>query len=539
MKRIKSALVIAGIFLFGTALNSCKNPTEGVTININTSVLKSPTAVHFVNAVKNAVHEPMDFPVTIGGKDAESVVTISNKTIFNATEGRIFLALKKGVVPSESTPIIFTIAAEVPGFAPATHTFRITRDEPLSVVVPMVEYANPVAGSSAKIQENLLVAGATTDAITIQTPTHQGMTEQATVSIAVGTQFKDAGGNVIDAVKLESRILNYGTGSNESLAAFPGGFNATNVTNENKQSIAGGVAFTTAGFIAIDMYAGATEVKSFSKPLNVKMGINKNVINPLTGLKVKVGDVLPVWSLDDKSGQWAFESNATIFSDATGDLNAIFSASHLSYWNFDWAEGFCPNELTLLFNAVNYLNERYSVVIRSDKGYSSAATMSITDQLSTRFRVPTGNIKVVVIDDNGNVVTETPYFDACASGMITVNMPKATDLDIINVDMVLKGICPNKPVNANISTWVRLYEQSKGLQQSYVVYVVNGKVNIKVKNNTKYVVEAYYGDQWKTAEILFTKTNFTFPGSITGTAVYVEGSKTLNVDAQFVLPDCN
>ncbi|RZL13744.1 MAG: hypothetical protein EOO89_17050, partial [Pedobacter sp.] len=475
MKRIKLALAVAAIFLFGTVLNSCKNPTEGVTININTGVLKAPTAVQFVNAKKNATNQPVNFPVTIGGADAELVVTITNKIVFNATDGRIFIALKKGIVPSESDPIIFTIAAEIPGFAPATHTFRITKDEPLAVVIPVVEYANPAAGTSAKIQENPLAAGATTEAFSIQTLGNPGMTEQATVSIAAGTQFKDAGGNVIDAVKLESRVLNYGTGSNESLAAFPGGFNATNVTNENKQPIAGGVAFTTAGFIAIDMYAGATEVKSFSKPLNVKMGINKNVMNPLTGLKVKVGDVLPVWSLDDKSGQWAFESNATIFSDATGDLNAIFSASHLSYWNFDWAEGFCPNELTLLFNAVNYLNERYSVVIRSDKGYSSAATMSITDQLTTRFRVPTGNIKVVVIDNNGNVVTETPYFDACASGMITVNMPQSADLDIVNVDMVLKGICPNKPVNANISTWVRLYEQSKGLQQSYVVYVVNGR----------------------------------------------------------------
>jgi hypothetical protein len=175
----------------------------------------------------------------------------------------------------------------------------------------------------------------------------------------------------------------------------------------------------------------------------------------------------------------------------------------------------------------------------SDKGYSSAATISITDKLSTTFRVPTGNVKVVVRDPNGNVVTETPYFDACASATVPINMPLATEIDVVNVDMVLQGTCPNKPVNANVSTWVRLYEQSKGLQNSYVVYVVNGKVNIKVKNNTKYVVEAQYGDQWKTTEISFSKTNFSFPGNITGTAVFIESTKTLNVEAQFPLPDCN
>jgi hypothetical protein len=539
MKRINLALAITAIFLFGTAFYSCKNPTEGVTININTHVLKSPTAVKFVNAKKNAPNQPTDFPVTVGGKDAASVVTITNKTTFVATEGRIFLALKKGIVPSESDPIIFTIAAEVPGFAPATHTFRITKDVPLSVVVPMVEYANPVVGTAAKIQDHLLVAGTTADAITIQTPSIAGMDEQATITIAPGTQFKDIAGNAINAVKLESRVVNYGTSSNESLATFPGGFNAASVVGENGQLVTAGVAFTTAGFIAIDMYAGATEVKSFSKPLNVNMEINKNVMNPVTGQKVKAGDVLPVWSLDDKAGQWAFESNATIIADAAGDLNASFSASHLSYWNFDWASAFCTNELTLVFNAEDYLNDSYSVAIINDKGYSSASTLSIADKLTTSFRVPTGNIKVIVRDINGNVVTETPYFDACAAGTVTLNMPKAADLDIVNVDLVLKGSCPNKPVNANLSTWVRLYEQIKGVQNSYVVYMVNGKINLKVKNNAKYVVEAYYGDQWKTTEILFTKANFSFPGFITGTAVFVESTKTLSVDAQFPLPDCN
>jgi hypothetical protein len=539
MKHLHTSLMLTAVLLLGTALSSCKNPTEGITININTNVLKSPTAVRFVNAVKNASNQPASFPITVGGKDAASVVTLNNKTTFTATEGRIFLALKKGIVPSESNPIIFTVAAEVPGFTPATHTFRIAKDEPLSIVVPMVEYANPVVGTSAKLQENPLVAGATAAAIAIETPVRPGMEEQATISIAAGTQFRDAAGNVISATKLESRILNYGTESPESLAAFPGGFNATNVLGENGAPISGGVAFTTAGFIAIDMYASGTEVKSFSKPLNVKMGISENVVNPVTGSKVKVGDVLPVWSLDDKSGQWAFESNATIVSNASGDLSASFSASHLSYWNFDWAQPFCQNQLTLAFNAPNYLNESYSVVVMNDKGYSSNATISITDKLSTTFRVPTGNLKVVVRDGNGNVITETPFFDACTSGTVTVNMPQASEVDIVNVDMVVKGTCPNKPLDANVSTWVRIYEQSKGLVNSYVVYMNNGKLNIKVKNNTKYVVEASYGDKYKSTEILFTKTNFTFPGFITGTAVYVESTKTLNVDAQFPLPDCN
>jgi hypothetical protein len=538
MKRTDIVSAIIATVLLTTALNSCKNPGDGVTININTNVLKAPTAVQFVNAVKNATNQPTAFPVTIGGKDAASVVTITNKTTFAAAEGRIFLALKKGIVPSESNPIIFTVAAEVPGFTPATHTFRITKDQPLSVVIPMVEYANPVVGSGAKIQENPLLAGATATAISIQTPSNSGTNEQATISISTGTQFLDAAGNAINATKVETRVVNYGTKSQESLGAFPGGFNATNVIGENGQPITGGAAFTTAGFIAIDMYAGGTEVKRFSKPLNVKMGISKDLLNPVTGVGVKAGDVLPVWSLDDKTGQWSFESQTTVVSDVAGNFSTSFSASHLSYWNLGWVQGFCPNELTLAFNALNYLGDNYQVLVVNEKGYTFYATISIKDNLSTTFRIPTGRIKLVVKDLSNNLVAETPYFDGCAAGTTTLNLPAAADLDVVNVDMVLKGTCPNKPVNANVSSWVRIYEQGK-VQNAYIVYMINGKVNIKVKNITKYVVEALYSDKWKTAEILFSKTNFTFPGAITGTAVYVESTKTLNVAAQFPLPDCN
>jgi hypothetical protein len=486
MKRIHLLSLTAAIFLFGTVLYSCKDAGEGISININTKVLSSPTALQFVNAKKDAANQPKSFPITIGGKDAASVVTINNKTEFNAAEGRIFLALKKGVVPSETNPIIFTVAAEVPGFAPATKTFRITTDAALSVTVPLVEYANPVVGTAAKLQENALVAGATASAFTIQTPVSSSMSSPATISIAAGTQFLDAEGKVINATKLESRIINYGTESQESLAAFPGGFEATNVIGQNGQPIVGGVAFITAGFIAIDMYAGGVEVKRFSKPLDVKMGVSKQLINPETGVLVKAGDVLPVWSLDDKTGQWSFESNATIINGPTGDLTASFSASHLSYWNFDWTMNFCPNNLKLTFSAPNYTGELYRVTIESDKGYASDSWMTITDLLATTFRVPSANIRVVVSDRNFNVITRTGYFNSCSQGTMDIKMPTSAALDVINVDMVLQGVCPNKPLNANVSAWVRLYEEGVSVSKAQIVYANNGKINIKVKNNTKY-----------------------------------------------------
>jgi hypothetical protein len=539
MKSKDLFLAITAIFLLGLLVNSCKNPGEGVVININTNVLKAPTAVRFVNAKKNAPNQPGTFPVAIGGKDAGLVVTASNKTTFTATDGRIFLALKKGVIPSESNPIIFTIAAEVPGFTPATYTFRITKDKPQVVDIPMVEYANPVIGTSAKVQDNLLVGGTATTAITIETPRAPGMTAQATISIAAGTEFLDAAGHVINAAKLETRMVNYGSDAPQSMNAFPGGFNATTVSGESGQTIPGGVALITAGFMAIDMYAGGTEVKSLSKPLTVKMGISKNLLNPEIGATVKVGDVWPVWSLNDKTGHWAYEAKCTVEADAAGDLSASFSATHLSYFAFNHILGFCQNELTVTFNAPNYLDEVYTLEIRNDHGYRYERNFILTDKLSSTFRAPVGIAKFIVRDANRNIVAETPAFDACAASSMTVNMPNAAALDIVDVAMKLKGVCPNKPVDANVTSWVNIYELSKGPAYANLTYVVNGIINLKVKNNTRYGVQLWYSDKWKTTEILFTKKNFAFSGTIKGIAVFVEGTNTLNVDAEFPLPDCS
>jgi hypothetical protein len=521
MKLISIAITIAILLLLGTGLNSCKNPGEGITIDINTNVLKAPMAIRFANAISNAPHQPGNFLVTIGGRDAASVVTMTNKTVFKVTDGMIFLALKKGLVPSEENPIIFTLAAQAPGFTPATYNLRITNDKPMSIVIPMVEYANPVSGTVVKIQENPLVAGMNTAGFLIQTPIRSGLDQQAIINISAGTQFLNADEKVINASKLESRVVYYGTTPSQSSAALPGDG-----------------AFATAGFLLIDMYASGTEVKTFSKPLSVKMGISKDVMNPLTGVKVKAGDVVPAWSLADKSGQWTFESNATIVAEGNG-LNATFSTMHPGYWNLGWAMGLCGNKLTLIFNAKDYVGENYLIGILSDKGFTSSTIFSITDQSSTEFQAPNGNLKVVVRDVKNLVVAETSYFDACSAGSKIVNMPMSASTEVIDVDLLLKGTCPNKPVKGKISTWIRVYEPTKGVQSSRLIFMLNGKIHLTVRNNVKYILEALNGETWKTTQIIFSKNNFTFSGSITGSSVYLESSKKLVLEAQFSLPDCH
>jgi hypothetical protein len=539
MKNRNLLYILISILTFGVVLYACKNPGDGVTINVNTYVLKAPTMVQFINAVKDAPNQPKDFPITIGGRDADKIVNSSNEPVFSAKDGRVMLALKKGVEPSMTNPIEFTVAAEIPGFTPATKTFVITSDIPTSAVVQVIEYANPVPGTTAKVQEDALQGGVNVAPIVVQTSAPSGTTDAATVSIAAGTQFLDANGQPILASRLESRVVQYGAESPESLASFPGGFEIANIIGEDGRPIEGGVAFVTAGFLAMDLYAGGTEVKGFSKPIEVEVGVSSTLQNPETGETIKAGDQVPVWSLNDKTGEWKYESTATIEKDAQGKLSASFLASHLSYWNLDWGLMFCNNTLGIKFNAPGAATSNYRVMLEGQTGFkSSYANIAITDgQVLGNIRVPATGMSVSVYNMEGVLLTKTDFAPAC-SREIVVNIPPVTNLDIVNVSMTLQGICPNQPVNGNISSWATVYEKGAPLSAGMTVYLNNGKLDLKLKNNTEYSVTALYGNNYRTANIKFVKDNFTFPGTMTGTAIYDQPTNTVNVLAQFPLPNC-
>ena len=42
------------------------------------------------------------------------------------------------------------------------------------------------------------------------------------------------------------------------------------------------------------------------------MSVAENVTNPETGVLIKAGDVIPVWSYDEQDGDWVIETEGTV-----------------------------------------------------------------------------------------------------------------------------------------------------------------------------------------------------------------------------------
>ena len=548
----KSALAgIACVVLM--AVNACKKPVEDLDIIVNTGVLSTaPTLVHFVNANSNSTTQiPESFKVTITGTGSPSLQVDGGGRNFTALKGYLPLSLVKGTNPTKNSPVTFCISATIPGYAPVSQTVTLTSGSPSAPVIKLVEYAKPVSGTTAATRESNITAG-TTSAVTINTPLNNDVTEASRISITSGTKLLDANNNQINASQLSSKVVYFSTGSTEAMDAFPGGFDLINAIGPNGQQVNNGATFVTAGLLSIDMMAGSTAVKGFSKPVTLSMEINPELMNPQTKQRVKVGDVIPIWSLNEQSGQWKYESTATIARNSSNKLAVDFPITHLSAWSANWYTTNCASDLTVnlsIPNADQDINGDYqiSLVTANDQPVATTIASQIKDGSKvtlSNFPSDAGDLKVVVYSNTSNGLTklgETSFFGACGQGSVNVTLSGLTVVDYVKTNVKISAKCTNQQVVAQPSTWLTLKDNTTG--ESISVYMTDGVSTANLINGHSYSISTTFaGESYNSAAFKLDKSsgvNIPAVDGLSGTASYDAASDTITVDAKFVLTDCN
>lgn len=324
-----TCVFISAAFLFSTC---GKTLDDNIVIRVNTQLYHAPLLVKFVNANYKSADKPDAFSVNITGEDSSRVVMQSGGTNYRASSGMLPLATL--VEPTVSNPVSFTIHASVPGYAAITRDITLSSDSAGIVLINLIEYSQPPAGSVV-FNGNGKLNGGSSAGIQFNIPAGNGVSEQASVSIPAGTQVLDANHNVINGSTLTATVIHYGTEKQFAQSFFPGGLSPKNVIGPDGQVIRSGVTFVPAGLLSINMQAGGAAVKYFSKPVQVSIGLHTALTNPVTGKPVKAGDTLSIWSMDENTGQWQYESLASITGTA-GKLAVNFAASHLTVWATEW-----------------------------------------------------------------------------------------------------------------------------------------------------------------------------------------------------------
>ncbi|MDR3680330.1 MAG: hypothetical protein P4L41_10230 [Flavipsychrobacter sp.] len=526
---------------FSATLFSCKKVTDGIRVKVNTDIFTSPIGVHFVNYNTTSGTRPTDFSIKISGKDAALVYTSDGGSNYNVFGGFISLAVDKSAAPSPTHPVNFTITGSISGFAPIVYQVSITSDSAVSIVVPVIEYANPPA-NIVVLSTQVALTGNASPAKTLTPAATPTLANPATINIANGTTFKDASGNVISGNTLGVVATQYGTDSINSAQSIPGGLSPTDVLDINGSPIPGGVRFESAGSLAMQMNVDGVPVKSFGTPLMVNMPIDANLLNLATGNTVVAGDAIPVWSMDETTGQFKNEGNATV-AFTGGKLVATFQVSHLSVWNLAWPSNPCPTPLHLTINTSdpNFSGGNYRIAIAAiQNGAAHIIGQPIVTSIYNGMTIdilnaPTNVQGAIIIYGSTSIgafaaiATGTVFFCSTNSGTITVPVPST-----IYVQSIFTGYCTDKQVTANLTGTISYASKTNALDFGSI-YVHNGIAKFSIPANSTYTINAIDNGKTYTADVTFTRTNFKFPenSSITnGTAAYDANANLLSIAGQ-------
>jgi len=577
-----SIMVVFAILIY----TGCKKPTEGLKVAINTaSLFESPIVLQFENASANINTQLGDFAVTISGKDAGLVQMGSGGSNFKASGGFLSLALKPGVKPSVENPVVFNVYAEIPGYAPLTQTVTVTSGSLSIYQILAVEYAKPIEGTAVVQTQTALSAG-TSSSVTIATATSPTLTEVAKIVIPEGTGMLDAKNNVINGTSLKSSVVHYGSGTPSVSLIFPGGLAPTNVLDENGTAIPGGVNFVTAGLLSINMSVGGVSVKKFSKPLAIEQGIPANLVNFETGNPVKAGETIPLWSLDEQTGQWKAEGNGVITA-VGGNLVVKYTISHLSSWSLCWEWRNSGKSTVNKSLAINLLPSstpwlgKYNAQLEDANGSVLAFfgiyqpqyeffqegkvvgnTLSYTTTLGKYgFSLPkvpnVTKAKVVVYKtlytNSGNggswnvVVGESAIFNPTTAGSVNVNVVIPTDLEYVDVKVNIQGKCSNKNIVNPMTGVIYIDDKTVGLTDYIFLengvmqprYLANGDVSGTIKlivGHEYQVFTVFDGIRYTSGKFVMSKTPFAVPtgsSGFTATSSFDQTSNTMTIDGSF------
>lgn len=532
---------------------ACKKPTEGINLIVNSNTLfPAPTVIKFTNADSTSANKPGDFPVTISGPGAKYVQMGSGGVNFQVSKGLLSLALTKDAHPSPSNPISFTVSASLPNFAPVLQNIVITEDKLSVYNVKAVEYASPAKGTTALTRTVALTSGILPNAFAVTTEVTPSMTEQATITFASGTQMRDINDITIAASTLNLNIVQYGTATNSSILALPGGTSTNNATHSDGSPIGGNVSFVIAGFLQLNFDAGGVAVKKFSKPVNLSIELNSKLTNFATGHPIQVGDVIPYWSLDETTGQWKNEGETSVVLNARGKLSASIPILHLSSWSIGWSwgtggvYGSCDNKLTVNITTSdpNFRGGAYNVSLQTVDGTYLMGVQGLTISngsvvnLTSLPNIP--QAKIVVSGGIPYISIQSSPFAPCSAASVTMDVPVSAD-NTVNVAVNVVGLCKGKDLTILPSATFELYQETgSNYTDAGTLQLVNGKGTTGLQvGKMYYLTTTYNGVDYTTDKFSVSKADFAVPSSaLTLNAKYDAASNTLNLTGSIPIT-CN
>lgn len=239
--------------------------------------------------------------------------------------------------------------------------------------------------------------------------------------------FVDAAGNPVTG-NIDLTITPVDVSRPASLAAFPGEFSGVLEGDTTGTPI---ISFGTVEF----------EFTSGGQPVNLAPGQTANVIIPMyfdtyqDGTPVNLGDMIPLWSLNEDTGIWQQEGTGTVIfsNDSPTGFAMDATVTHFSWWNCDVSSNVAQAIVTV------FGPDTGTALIRArttaDIGWRPTMVETVSE-----VGVPTSPL---YIPSNGEVCFWADIeFDNGSSGPTPEVCVTAAPGSLINVDLVAPGTGP-------------------------------------------------------------------------------------------------
>lgn len=350
-RRYTLTCLISLVFLLTGCINSSSNDDQdntdatGEDVIIRMLLLDSVSGTPIGGDVAS-----LDIQVTIKG-EALDHVTSQDGVITNTLtpDQGVFEFSIKDLVPSSEDPIEFKMITKVDGYMSANSSFLVEQDgisefsiEMLNVDVGITPpgisqvEATGEANAEAGVVETInVVAGS---------PNETG--GSASVSIPEGVHISTADGDPLVGDLTVSTIF-FNNTTDSALAAFPGGFEVTNLVDQTGVEQEG--IPIVAGFTRIEITdTEGNKAKTFDSPISITIQVPSDALNPETGNTIQLGDNWPIWSYDEDTEKWSEEGFGTASGPENGYFTVSFEASHLSVYSIMWIGDYCKRSRELL-----------------------------------------------------------------------------------------------------------------------------------------------------------------------------------------------
>lgn len=518
MNNKKLTILILSLFI-SLIITSCdvKSPIEGFEIIVKTKVRTTMVTVEIIDA---STGNPIEGTVEINfsGKDASKVISDSNVPLTSITtsDGQILFAIQDDVDPSTNN-IQIVMACESDGYLATAQPIAITSSGINEYFISMVQFNNiPVGVETKEANFGNVGSSGTTNEIKLATDPEANTNTTAEIIIPSGTKFYNESGAELTG-QVIGRVTYFNPEDAASLRSFPGGFS---VSAKNEDGVMEEIEFITAGFTAIDFTVGGTPVESFSQAVTVGIEIPSGTINPATGNPLAPGDVVPMWSFNEVTGEWKWEKDLIVpVANVQSGVIKVSNkeVTHLSYWNLDWryyGDPYCRIGTT--FNLTGECFDKYAVWLRRMDGKgvlmsngnrylkSYAAYVKGSDPKITFKNAPSDIPMIIEVRKYvgwytiGDLITETTTLPhLCSTNPIDIPLPSSAS-QFTEVEVNVNVICnENDPVTNVLLDGFPLYMKGpNSFYYSYVGTINSGQINLCMELGKEYLFRVYYDGQY-------------------------------------------